>query len=66
MVPRVGPGEKIEEQHDEEQEYDRMKYDRIFPRSGCGIDVSEADGRGSHETEIDEIEPGMGSSLQQV
>ena len=66
MMLRVGPGKKIKEQHDEEQEYDRMKYDYIFPRSGRRIDVAKADGRGGHEAKIDEIEPGMDLSLQQV
>jgi hypothetical protein len=66
MMPGVDPGEKVQEQYDEDQEYYRMKYDHVFPVSGRGIDISETDGRGGHEAEIDEIEPGMGLSLQQV
>lgn len=62
----VDPGKKVQEEHDEEQEYDRVKYDHVFSRNGCRINVSETDCRGSHETKIDEIEPGMCSSLQQA
>src|SRR5690242_4606308 len=65
-MPGIAPGEKVQEEYDEEQEYDRMKYDHVFPRIGRGIDVSETDRRGRHETEIDEIEPGVRVCLQQV
>lgn len=66
MMPGIDPGEKVQEEHDEEKEYDRMKDDHVFPSSGRRIDVSETDCRGSHEAEIDEVEPGMSLSLQQV
>lgn len=66
MMLRVDPGEKVQKEHDEEQEYEGMNYDHVFPRCGCGIDVSETDCRGGHEAEIDEVEPGMSLSLQQV
>ena len=65
-MPGVNPGEKVQEQYDEEQEYYRMNYDHIFSQIGCWIDVSETDCGGCHKTEIDEIEPGMNLSLQQV
>ena len=66
MMPGVDPGEKVQEEHDEEKEYDRMKYDNVFPRSSRWIDVPETDCRGGHEAEIDKVEPGMNLSLQQV
>jgi len=62
----VPPREKVQEQHDEEQEYYRMKDDHIFPWIGRWIDISEADCRGGHETEVDKVEPGMSISPQQV
>ena len=66
MMPGVDPGEKVQEEDDEEKEYERMKYDNVFPRSSRWIDVPETDCRGGHEAEIDEVEPGMSLSLQQV
>src|SRR5579863_5812937 len=66
MMPGVDPGEKVQEEYDEEKEYDRMHYDHVFPPSGRWIDVSKTDCRGGHEAEINEIEPGMSFSLQQV
>ena len=66
MMPGVDPGEEVQEEDDEEKEYDRMKYDNVFPRSSRWIDVPETDCRGGHEAEIDEVEPGMSLSLQQV
>ena len=43
MMPGVAPGEKVQEQHDEEQEYDGMKNDDELPVIGRRIDVSETD-----------------------
>ena len=66
MMSGIAPGEKVQEQHDEEQEYDGMKDDDELPMIGRRIDVSEADRRGGHEAEIDEIEPGMRRSPQEA
>jgi hypothetical protein len=65
-MPGVDPGEKVKEEHDEEKEYDRVKDDHVLPRISRWIDVSETDCRGGHKAEIDEVEPGMSLSLQQV
>jgi len=66
MMPAVHPGKEVQEEDDEEKEYDRMKYDNVFPWSRRWKDVPETDCRGGHEAEIDEVKPGMSLSLQQV
>jgi len=43
MMPAVDPGEKVQEEDDEEKEYDRMKYDNVFPESSRRINVPETD-----------------------